>query len=224
VSTQTVKATGISSLPRVNLMPPEIAEAARFRQLQFAMVAAVVASGAIVGALYVHAKSGVTSAQSEVTAAQSQQAGLQTQLSGLTSVQQTLSTVAAKQALLQQAMGPEIRWSYVLNDLSYRIPTDVWLTGISASETTATTVPAASTTPVAPASDIGNITFDGVAFKHDDVAAWLDALATEKGLTQATFTSSTEGAIGSRTVVDFGSTVIVDDRAMSNRYVPKASN
>jgi hypothetical protein len=50
-------------LPSVNLMPAEIAEAARFRRLQFAMGAAVLGAVVVVGALYVHGKSSVSDAQ-----------------------------------------------------------------------------------------------------------------------------------------------------------------
>ena len=38
--------------------------------------------------------------------------------------------------MLQQAMGQEVLWSYVLNDLSLRIPSNVWLTGVQATENT----------------------------------------------------------------------------------------
>jgi len=43
-------ATGAPEMPRVNLMPPEIAEAARFRRFQLAM------GGAVVGAVAVKRK------------------------------------------------------------------------------------------------------------------------------------------------------------------------
>ena len=41
---------------------------------------------------------------------------------------QVYAQVAAAQAQLTQAMGQEMRYSYVLNDLSLTIPSDVWLT------------------------------------------------------------------------------------------------
>jgi Tfp pilus assembly protein PilN len=222
VSTQTVQTAGLAVMPRVNLMPPEIAEAARFRRLQFAMGGAVLAAVVIVGALYTQAKHSVTAAQSQVDAAQSQQTVLQSKLTSLDSVKQTLADVQAKRGLLQQAMGSEIRWSYMLNDLSFRIPNNVWLTGITASETAGST--AAATPAGATGSDIGNISFSGVAFKHDDVATWLDALAKEKGFSQPSFSSSSEAAIGTRSVVNFGSSVNLDNSALSNRYVQKAGN
>jgi Tfp pilus assembly protein PilN len=223
VSTQTVQTAGVAAMPRVNLMPPEIAEAERFRRLQLAMGGAVVVSAILVGALYQHARSGISSAQAQVAQADAQKTTLQTKLNGLTSVSQTYASVQAKQALLQQAMGQEIRWSYLLNDLSFRIPSNVWLTTIQASETSAGD-PDATTTVVTTPGAVGTVSFNGFALKHDDVAAWLDALAKEKGLANPTFSSSQESAIGLRNVQAFASSADLDSDALSNRYVPKASN
>jgi Tfp pilus assembly protein PilN len=229
VTTQTELAAGVAAMPRVNLMPPEIAEAERFRRLQLAMGGAVLASVVIVGALYMHARSGISAAQQEVSSAQAQQTTLQSKLNSLASVKQTFAEVQGKQALLSQAMGQEIRWSYVLNDLSLRVPSDVWLTGVQAGEATVGVgaqngAAAASTVPGAATSDIGTVDFSGIGFKHDDVAAWLDSIAKERGFTQPTFSSSSETAIGTRQVVDFGSSVILDSSALSNRYVQKAGS
>ena len=57
-----------------------------------------------------------------------------------------------------------------------------------------------------------------VQFAHDDVAAWLESLAKEKGYTNPYFSSSTKAAIGSRPVVNFTSTVTVTKDAYSGRY------
>jgi Tfp pilus assembly protein PilN len=225
VTSQTLQTAGVAAVPRVNLMPPEIADAERFRRLQLAMGGAVLAAIVIVGALYDHAKGGITSAQHELDTAQTQQTTLQGKLNGLSNVSQTYSELQAKQSLLQQAMGPEIRWSYMLNDLSYRIPSNVWMSSISASETAAGAD--AGTTTALPGADsdtLGTVTFSGVAFTHDDVAAWLDAMAKEKGFTQPTFTNSTETGIGTRQVVDFSSQVLLDSSALSNRYVQGSGN
>jgi Tfp pilus assembly protein PilN len=221
VSTQTVQTTGVVTMPSVNLMPPEIAEAARFRQVQMAMGGAVVLSMAVVGLLYTHAKSGVSSAQSAVNTAQDTHTSLQTKLSSLSTVQQTYDAVQAKQQLLQTAMGPEIRWSYILNDLSLRVPSNVWLNNVSATETAIGGTAAPSTSD--PAA-IGNITFAVTALKHDDIAAWLDSLAKEKGFTNASFSNSTEGAIGDRKVVTSSTSVDLDSTALSNRYLNTAGN
>src|SRR3954447_14618650 len=102
------------SLPSVNLLPAEIAQAARFRRFQLAMGGAVVAAVAIVGALYVHGQSAVKDAQTQLEAAQQRQQVVQQQLNNLSGVSAVYAQVAAKQAMLQQAMGQEIRWSNYL--------------------------------------------------------------------------------------------------------------
>ena len=216
--------TGPRALPRVNLMPPEIAEAARFRRFQMAMVAAGVGAVAVVGALTYSAHQSVSHAKAGLAAAQAQQANLQSQLAGLQSVRDVYSQVAAKKAMLRQAMGSEIRWSYYLTDLSLKIPQNVWLTNVTATEQASTAAApaaaaagAASATSLVPAG-IGSMTFTGVAFAHDDVATWLDALAKERGFTNVYFTNSTKAAIGPKSVVNFSSSVTLTQAALSGRY------
>ncbi len=50
---------------------------------------------------------------------------------------------------------------------------------------------------------MGRSMFEGKAIAHNDVAAWLDALAKQKGLTQPYFTKSEAELIGSETAVSF---------------------
>jgi Tfp pilus assembly protein PilN len=227
VSTQTVQSAGVAVMPRVNLLPPEIAEAQRLRQLQLVMGGAVVLTVVAVGGLYLHARSGVSDAQTSLDAAQAQQTTLQTKLSALSSVKQTYADVSAKQAMLGQAMGTEVRWSRTLNDLSFRIPSNVWLTGLTATETAAgdsSTAGSATSTALPSATPTeGTITFSGVAFKQDDVATWLNALGREHGFSDPSFSSSTENYIGSREVDNFNTSVSLTDKILSNRYTKAGS-
>jgi len=220
VPTQTLGVSGAKSLPRVNLLPPEIREAAKFRRLQLAMVGAGVAAVAIVGVLGFNARQGVSQAKSDLQTAQAQQTTLQNQLAGLQSVKDVYSQVAARKAMLRQAMGPEIRWSYYLTDLSLKIPQNVWLSNMQATEQgtgAAAGVAAAAPGSLVPAG-IGTVTFSGVAFSHDDVATWLDALAKERGFTNVYFTNSTKAKIGPREVVNYTSSVTLTPAALSGRY------
>lgn len=203
-------------LPQVNLLPPEIAEAARFRRFQLAMGGAGLAAVAVVAALGVSAHHSVNAAQSELVAVQSQQTQLQSQLTALQSVKDVYTQVAAKKQMLTQAMGSEIRWSYYLTDLSLKVPDHVWLTNVSATETP----PTAAAAPAVGAATgaVGTVTFTGVAYEHDDVATWLDTLAKERGFSNAYFTNSTKAKIGEREVVDFSSSVSLTSAALSGRY------
>ena len=210
-----------ATLPSVNLMPAEIAEAARFRRFQLAMGAAVVGAVVIVGALYVHGKSAVSSAQAQKTQAEAAQAAAQQELNGLQGVSDIYKQVADHEAMLTTAMGDEVDWSTYLSDLSLRIPDHVWLTNLALTQTGA--APVATGTPTAP-TGIATITFGGTAFSHDDVATWLDMLAKEKGFANAYFSNSTKGLIGKKPVVNFQSSVDVTDAAKSNRFTKPAGN
>jgi Tfp pilus assembly protein PilN len=122
--------------------------------------------------------------------------------------------------MLQQAMGQEIDWSTYLSDLSLRIPDNVWLTNMNATESST----GLTATPPAPGTGIGTITFGGVAFSHDDVATWLDVLAKEKGFANVYFSNSARGVIGNRTVVNYSSSVALTDDSKSGRYTQPAGS
>jgi Tfp pilus assembly protein PilN len=213
---QTAQSSGVGSVPRVNLMPPEIAESARMRQVQLVMGLGVLVAVVIVALLYMHEHSKVSAAKSQLTAAQDAEAGLNSKLASLASVRQTLADVQAKQALLTSAMGGEVRWSGVLSDLSLRIPHNVFLTSMTVAQTTTSTPSTPANTPGTP---IGSITFAGTALRHDDVAAWLDSLAKERGFADPLFSSSTEAVGGT---VTFSSTASVTTSAESGRYATPA--
>ncbi len=223
--TYTTPVVGAPALPAVNLMPPEIAAGRRLRRLQLAMGATVVAAFVVVGGLYTLAHGGVSDAQGQLDQARAQQTELQRQLTSLQSVQDIYAQVGQREQMLTTAMGREIRWSRYLNDLSLRVPDNVWLTQVTATETDATAATATTTTsPVGATPGIGQIQFSGVAFAHDDVAAWLDSLAKEKGFANPYFSNSAETAIGTKTVVNFSSTTTLTDAALSGRYTKPAGS
>jgi Tfp pilus assembly protein PilN len=209
-----------ATLPSVNLMPAEIAEAARFRRFQLAMGAAVVVAVAIVGALYVHGKSAVSSAEAQKADAQTAQAAAQQEYNGLQGVSDIYNQVSQREAMLSQAMGDEVDWSTYLSDLSLRIPDHVWLTNLALTQTAPAAPVPGATTP----AGIASITFSGTAFSHDDVATWLDMLAKEKGFANAYFSNSTKALIGQKPVVNFSSSVDVTDVAKSGRFTKPAGN
>jgi Tfp pilus assembly protein PilN len=226
VTTQTVQSAGPVVLPRVNLMPPEIAEAERLRRAQAALVGAVVVSALLVGGLYYHAKQGISSAQNSLTTAQGQHTSLQTKYASLNYVQAPFTQVQDKQELLQQAMGDQIDWSFILNDLTTRVPNNVWLDGFTASETS---VPSGTPLPAPIGADgsttgVGTITVSGTAFQHNDVANWLVSMATIKGFADPSFQSSAKSVIGTRPVIDFTSSLILGNKALSGRYTQKTGS
>ena len=199
------------TLPSVNLLPPEIGEAIRFRRVQAGLAAGVVTTLGLVGLLYVGAHGAVRDAQRDVQAATAEQTTLRTETAGYADVTQTYARVAAAEQMLVQAMGSEVRYSRFLNDLSLSIPADVWLTGATWTQGTAD-----GTTAVTPG--LGTVTLTGVAKKHDDVAVWLEQLAAQKGYAEPYLQSSTEALLGEKTVVNWSTTVSLTPDALSGRY------
>src|SRR4051794_7041582 len=209
--TQTQQTIELGSLPRVNLLPPEIGESRRFRRIQVGLGCAVLGAVSIVGLLYVGASSSLSGAQDQVDAASSRNAALQSQTNQYRAVTAVYSRAAAAQAMLGQAMGEEVRYSQLLNDLSLSIPENVWLQNLTFAQTA--TPAALGGTP-----GVGTLTVTGVAFSHDDVAVWLESLASQKVYTNPYFTSSTEALMGSRKTVNFSSTTTVTPAAYSGRF------
>lgn len=222
MSTQTT--TLLATLPRVNLLPPEIEQQRRFRHVQAGLGGAVVASLVAVGALLVAANAQVGNAQDDLDANKAQAVQLQSNVDEYAEVPLVFGQVEASRAQLGEAMGQEIRWSYFLNDLSLKIPRHVWLDSMTV-VSTGTVAAATPTVGQYAAVGIGSVAFEGHAYRHNDVAAWLNSLAKQKGYTQPYFTESTADPLATDVdSVKFSSQVTLTEDALSKRYTEKAGN
>jgi Tfp pilus assembly protein PilN len=224
----TLTTTQVATLPRVNLLPPELAEQQRLRRLQMVLGAGVLASVGVVGALALLSHASVSSAQDELNVTKAQGVSLQSQVDEYANVPVVYAQVDAAQAQLGQAMDKEVRWSYFLNDVSLRVPHNVWLTEMTVTENVDDQAQALAT--AAPDTtqyiqpDRGLVTFKGVAMDNNDIAAWLEHLARIKGYSNPYFTKSSGEAIGDKGVVEFDSQLTVTDKAFSERYTEKAGS
>jgi Tfp pilus assembly protein PilN len=222
----TLTATRVATLPRVNLLPPEIEEQRRLRKLQVGLGVGVLAAAGVVGALALAAMAQVNDAQEGLDASKARGTTLEAKAAEFAEVPAVYAQVEAAEAQLTQAMGKEIRWSYFLNDLSLRTPSKVWLTQMTVTQEVDAV---AAATPVTPESavitpGIGSVQFTGKGYTHNDVAAWLNALAKQKGLTQPYFTSSTVEPIGTQKAVTFQSQATITEEALSSRFSEKAGS
>lgn len=220
----TLTATRVATLPRVNLLPPEIEEQRRFRQVQVGLGAGVLAAAGVVGALFLLSSLQVGDAQEELDGAKSRNVTLQARANAFAEVPLVYAQVEAAEAQLTEAMGKEVRWSYFMNDLSLRTPNKVWLTTMTVTQNVEPAPTAAAPVPGLLQPGIGTVTFDGKGYAHNDVAAWLDALAKQKGLTQPYFTSSTAELIGDERAVSFSSQATITEEALSGRFTQKAGS
>ena len=204
----------VTHLPSINLLPEEMVAARKLRRVKGYAGLAVLGSAVVVGGLFVLAHSGIAGAQENLADTQKQGRDLQTQVGRLSNVAPRYAAKDAAESRQVAAMGSQIEWSSYLNDLSMTIPDHVWLKGMSVKSSTAAAASAASATP-----DLGQVTFDGVALSHDDVASWLESLKI-KGFADPTFANSTRTVQPnvSKALYNFSSSVTITADALSGRY------
>jgi Tfp pilus assembly protein PilN len=198
--------------PRVNLLPPGIAARYRLRRLQLAVGCLLLLVVGVVASLSMQAAEARRDAGSQLDAASARGAVLQAESVQYVDVLAVHRRAQAAQDMLALAMAEEVRFSELLDDLSRTIPDDVWLEDVRFSQP-ATTSPAVA----AAASSIGTVSFTGGASSHDDVAAWLESLASQKGYANPSLTDSTAVA-GEQGTVTFNSTVTLTSAALSGRH------
>jgi len=212
--------TTTGTMPRVNLLPPEIAEKAALRRSQVAMALTGAAAVAVVGALYMHQSSKVAEARDAKAEATATHAKLAKDVADLKYVSDKYADVAAAKLTLASAMENEVLWSSYLHDMTLTIPEQVWLTSFAANVNTQAAAPAtvkAASTQVLDAGK-GTVTIGGTALGKEDVAAWLESLAKQKGYTNPYFTQLNLITIDGRDLYEFTSTVNLNQKAMSARY------
>lgn len=227
----TLTAARVTDLPRVNLLPPEVAQAARFRRMQALLGLVVVVALVGVAMAYLAASGQVTAAQDDLDAAQQQSTALKAEAAQYAEVPKVQAELAQGQTDLAVAMAPEVRWSFYLNDLSLSIPSNVRLTTMTVTEpvpapgadATATTTESGVVSPLGTVG-IATITFEGNAVNYDAVASWLQMLAKQKGYTDPTVTQVDDATEDGMTghVYHFSSSVTVTSEALSGRYTSTA--
>lgn len=188
----TLTAARVAELPRVNLLPPEIGHAARLRRLQVLLGLLLLGVVGLAAMLYTWAGTQVSSAQSAYDQAQAENQQLTAEVNSYAEVPLVEAQVDGTRQALVTAMQPEIRWSYLLNDMSLTIPKSSRLTSwVAVNNAAAAQVadPLAASSAAAtdgtgelPPSEasMGTVDFIASTTKLQEVSTWLNMLANQK--------------------------------------------
>ena len=193
---------------QINLLPSDIAERRRARQITLLLGAAGLALIAVLALVFIIQAARLSGQRGDLEAQERTNDRLQrqvTQLQGFAQLQQTLRT---KEQLLGQLTTNEVRWSLLLNNISLVIPSDVWLTNFSGS------VQPAAATPTATAGPIGTIQVSGNTFTHLDVARWLSRLSGVDEFLFPYLSLSSKSTTDTEALVDFNSSVQLSEEAL----------
>jgi len=224
MSTTTSAPTGLRNAlsPRVNLLPDEIAEAVKLRETKTMIVAGLAVIAAGVGAVTYLAMNDVSSAEEAVAAAQATNVTLQADAAKYADVPKHYANLQIAQNQLTTAMSKEVRYSFLLNDLSLTIPSGVWLSQLSVTQ------PMDATNGVKGSwgtAGIATISFQGEATSLTNVSAWLDSLARGASYTDPYLSNAARSVTGEAdSSFKFTSDVTVTSKALSNRYAAKAGS
>jgi Tfp pilus assembly protein PilN len=220
---------------RINLLPPELYERQRTRRRTAAVVALGVIVLAALGGFYFLQVLKENSVQADVDAQQAENARLQGEINELQEIDQLQQEIDATRGLLTTLLSDRVLWSGVLRDVSLVIPGQVWLNGLTGQvgapgstgatttatptttgTTTTTTTPTPGQAQAGPAL-VGQISFNGYAFTHPDVALWLSRLEDVRGFVNPWLQNSTDTLIGTQTVEQFTSSVDLSEQALARR-------
>lgn len=222
MTTETLAPPRTIILPRVNLLPPEIAQERRQQRVTAVCAAVGLSSTVVVGLLYLQASSQVSTAEEQLAVVQADATRISQDVSAFDGVPAVYARVDAAQAQAEQALGGEVRWSFYLGDLAGALPKQVWFTKVEVASPDATVVPVGNTAVSTPG--IATVVITGKGYAHNDVASWVDRLATVKGHADATFTSSVSASIGDEDIVAFDSNATITADRLSGRFISKVGD
>jgi Tfp pilus assembly protein PilN len=195
----------------VNLLPPEIRQRQRTRQVTFAVLAGGAIALLLIVFVYLLQARSLGSVNDQIDAQQRVNDGLNAQISDLQRFKNLQTQAAAKKDLLSAVFANDLSFSGALLDVSRVIPADAFLTSLSIT----VSPPVAPTPGVTPTGIIGSIAFTGQGLDADTVATLLTRLDGVKGWVNPFVTSVTKA--GTSPVVTFTGTVDLTTDALSPR-------
>ena len=209
----------IGADPRVHLLPLEVTQRKKIKQLKRRLLFAGAFVVALVAAGYGLATIAQSSSQSQLTSAQATTTQLLAQQSKYGEVNKINSDAAAIQQAQKTTTTQEILWAPYLASVEATLPSNATITAVSASidapfgGAPSTGAAAATTVPLqGPRIATLDLT---VAMQQADIPTWLTTLPTLKGFVDATPDSVTATTGGFYSVVV---TLHINDKAISGRF------
>lgn len=208
------------SVDRFSLLPPYYAQ--RMAERRWARITAA-ALVAVLGLLVLAGLSQgrrLRQTEKKRDVEQARNAALVTRGGQLVRFRQLADAVSGRERVLAVAMGTEVSWATVLDNLGRSFPADSSLTSITAESK----LPAFGALPPVKAGNekamIGTAALKGYSVETftPGVQRLLQMLVTVKGLSEPRLQAGTLDEIGARPVTSFEGNAFLDARVLSGRY------
>lgn len=209
------------ALPQVNLLPPEVKAArglaATKRWLALGVLVAVLMSAGLV----VKATFDQSSADDKLTNAQNDTARLNAQKAQYAEVPAVLNELQRAKDARELGMSTEVLWRSIVRAIAATTPPGVRIDTMRTVSATPMVLPAAPVDPLA-AAGISTITFTAQSVTIPDTEAWLRALSTIPGFSDAWFSQEIISADGDAVFYNLNAVVLVTDQAYAERFSKEA--
>lgn len=205
---------------RVNLLPREYEERARGRRMVALVLLGVLVWIGLLAFVQLAKFEAVDEARRERDDAAAEVAMLQSELAQLDAFADIAARVDATNALLIAAMGGEVSWARILNDVALTFPATSSLRSLTGQLTTAA-APTAPTDVFEPgADDIGFAEFEGYSIERfaPGVESVLLRFGDVRAFYQTFLQEAAEEDIEEVEVTSFLGQVRLDSSALTNRY------
>ena len=177
-------------IPRVNLLPPEIGQAAAFKRTQLGSGLALGAVVLLLGAGFGLAVMDANRAADELATEQATTQQLTTEKGKYARVTEVHNEVEAVRGARQIAMTTDVLWSRQLDQIVTELPADMALKSLTVAFD-ADGGTAAATNPLNDPNTVGAISIEAYGPNHITTAAWLEAAAKHPGFANPYYSSST---------------------------------
>ncbi len=208
---------------RVNLLPREFEERSRARRMAALGVLVVLVWVALLAVLLLAKLSAVGDARETRDAAQARVNQLQAEVDALAAFQQLADQVNANNEVLIAAMGGEVSWSTVMNNVALTMPTTSSLTALDGEliDVLAGQAPGGDVFVENDLPDVGFLTLNGYSVER--FAPGVEAILLRFGEVESFFqqflSDATADDISGVGVTTFTAEVRLDEGSRTGRYV-----
>lgn len=207
----------LTTAAHVNLLPEAVRLAELVRRAQFIALGFVLGALLLLFALWILARTEVANAETELAEAEAINAQLAAEAARYSDVPKVFQAADNAELALEQAMGPEIRWSWVLNDLSLTTPEGVALSSMTSRLNSGSFASGGGDGPIDTSRGVGSLDYNGEALRYPLIDTWLASLdGNEAYLPPALLGNATRDGEGG--LINFTTQALLAPGTLSERY------
>jgi hypothetical protein len=211
----------IPGFVRVDLMPQRVLSGRAARRAKLVAICLILFALLVVLAARLYLQVQIQEAEDELLLAEAAGAGPRAELVQYSEVGPVFAAAEQGQEALTVAMGDEVRWSFLLNQLSFATPAGVELAGVGGEIAPSGPVPASPGGALPPQPSVGSMTFTGTADSYGAVAEWVNSLEGLKDYTYPFLSNSAKERTRDGTAtgkVTWDAEASLSPNALSGRY------